>query len=449
MLIVPMNVTAFPRPDRWFDDHVYHHHSDLTTELTQLQMDHPHFVDLTSIGTSVQGREIWTVRITDPSIPAEGKKKIYIDGEHHGNEYLGGELCILLIHHLLENQDDPMVQQVLEEYIIWVTPMLNPDGNARDTRSNVNGVDLNRHYPFEFTPGGSHGDAPAVEPEVAANVAFMESVELDLYITMHTGIVRMIHPWGYTTDPCPDQSMYENLTEISEKHGIVYGQSSVVLYVAKGSAKDFGYGARGVPSFTYEVDDSQNRQISRREDIASRLSDELALLMDFILATEIMTADLVEQGLEYKATEDGTDVRVTLHNPTLSPANNTTVYVEVYQAGSLVTMASTMFDVPKGDTVNATVHVELEDGSYTLRTIVEYTTLLVENATIERKILRTDDVTVDSSFLASSGGLGIGLFLLLIAAGVAFLFWAYQKDLWRPGMVWNRIMSRVRPSQDA
>jgi hypothetical protein len=100
----------FDRPDRWFDDHVYHHHADLTTELQQLKSDHPYYMDLTSIGTSVEGRELWTVRITDPSVPAEGKVSIYIDGEHHGNEYLSGELCILLLRHLLEDQDDPLVQ---------------------------------------------------------------------------------------------------------------------------------------------------------------------------------------------------------------------------------------------------------------------------------------------------------------------------------------------------
>jgi predicted deacylase len=440
----------FTRPDRWFDDHVYHHHADLTTELQELQSDHPYYMDLTSIGSSVNGRELWTVRITDPNVPAEGKMRIYIDGEHHGNEQLGGELCILLLHHLLEDQTDPLVARVLQESIVWVTPMLNPDGNARDRRSNVNGVDLNRNYPYAHRPGGSRGDSPASEPEVQANVAFMEGADLDLYITMHTGIVRLIYPWSYTYDRTPDHSMYDNLTDISEAHGIVYNQASHELYIAAGTAKDYGYGALGVPSFTYEVDNEQTRLISTREDIASRLSDELNLLMDLILATSIMRANLEQRGIDYRTEGGGAvDVKVDLMNIGLTPANNTTVTVEAYRGAELVTVASTILDIPQGNSSVATVHIELDEGDYTLRTIIEYPKRLQENSTLERVVLETHDVTLESSFMTGVGGWGMGLLLLLVAMGVAFLYWAYRKGLWRPGMVYGRIMSRVRLASEA
>ncbi len=439
----------FDRPDRWFDDHVYHHHADLTTELQQLQSDHPFYVDLTSIGTSVQGRELWTVRVTDPSVPAEGKLRVYIDGEHHGNEQLGGELCILLLHHLLEDQTDPRVQQVLRETIVWVTPMLNPDGNARDRRGNANGIDLNRNYPFAHNPGGSRGDAPASEPEVQANVAFMEGADLDLYVTMHTGIVRLIHPWSYTYDPAPDQSMYENLTEMSEAHGITYGQASHTLYVAAGTAKDYGYGALGVPSFTYEVDDEQTRLISTRQDIATRLADELDLLMDLILAAPIMRANLNVTGTSFEQDGAGVDVTVDLENLGLSAANNTTVTVEAWSGSTIVKTASTTLDLPAGNSTRARVHVDLDDGSYVLRTIVDYPKRLQENSTVERVVLGTHATSVSTSLLGGSGGWGIGLFLLLVALGVAFLYWAHRKGWWRPGMVYGKVMSRLRPPADA
>jgi hypothetical protein len=455
MLLTAGSAAAFPgpdftRPDRWFDDHVYHHYPDLTTELQQLASDHPNYVSLTSIGQSLQGRDLWMMRITDPSVPAEGKYRIYIDGEHHGNEQLGGELCILLIRHLLKDQTDPLVQRVLQESIVWVTPMLNPDGNTRDRRSNNNGVDLNRNYPYAHRPGGSRGDSPASEPEVAANVAFMETADLDQYITMHTGIVRLIYPWSYTYDRTPDHSMYDNLTDISEAHGIVYNQASHELYIAPGTAKDYGYGALGVPSFTYEVDNEQTRQISAREDIAVRLSDELDLLMDLILATGIMRANLEQRGIDYKDDGDGTvDVKVDLLNFGLTPANNTTVTVEAYRGAQLVTSATTVVDIPQGNSSTATVRIKLDEGSYTLRTTLEYPKRLQENSTLERVLMDTHDVTVTSSLFGSSGGWSIGLLLLMIAAGVAFLYWAHRKELWRPGMVYGKIMAKVRPAADA
>jgi len=433
----------FDRPDRWFDDHVYHHYADLTTELQQLKSDHPHYVDLTAIGTSVMGRSLWTVRVTDPSVPADGKLRVYIDGEHHGNEQLGGELCILLLRHLLEDQGDPAVQEVLAGYEVWVTPMLNPDGNTRDQRGNVNGVDLNRNYPYAHRPGGSRGDGPASEPEVQANVAFMEGADLDLYITMHTGIVRLIHPWSHTYDPPPDRSMYENLTDISESHGITYGQASEVLYIAAGTSKDYAYGALGVPSFTFEVDDQQTRQISTREDIATRLSDELALLMDLILATPLMRADLEELGTSYGV--DGTTVEVTveLENLGLTPANNTTVTVEAWDGRSVVAVASRTQDIPVGGTVAVTVPVDPGEGTFTLRTVVEYPRRLQENSTSGRMVLGDEDVELSGSLLSGGGGWVVGLLLVLAVLGVAVLFWANRRGLWRPGMLYRRLSSAM------
>ncbi len=445
-LLLPGTASALPdfdRPDRWFDDHVYHHYADLTTELQQLQSDHPHYVDLTAIGTSVMGRSLWTVRVTDPSVPAEGKHRVYIDGEHHGNEQLGGELCILLLRHLLEDQGDPDVQEVLAGYEVWVTPMLNPDGNTRDQRGNVNGVDLNRNYPYAHRPGGSRGDGPASEPEVQANVAFMEGADLDLYVTMHTGIVRLIYPWSHTLDPPPDRSMYENLTDISESHGITYGQASEVLYIAAGTSKDFAYGALGVPSFTFEVDDQQTRQISTREDIASRLGDELDLLMDLILATPLMGADLLVQDTALEAGGTSVEVRVGLENLGLTPANNTTVTVEAWDGARLVAVASRTLDVPAGEAVVATVRVEVGEGTYTLRTLVEYPRRLQENSSVERMVLESREVELAGSLLSGAGGWGIGLLAVLVALGVAILFWARRRGLWRPGMVYHRVMSRL------
>jgi hypothetical protein len=454
LILVAPSVTALPRPDFdrpdfWFDDHVYHHHADLTTELEDLASNHPQYITLDSIGTSVRGRELWNARITDPAYPTEGKTHIYVDGEHHGNEYLGGELAILLIHHLLEDRTDPMVEEVLRECVVWVTPMLNPDGNARDTRTNVNGIDLNRHYPFEFTPGGSHGDAPATEPEVAANIAFMDTVDLDLYLTLHTGIVKLVYPWGYTEDPPPDVAMYEAIREVSLAHDILYGQSSRALYVAKGSAKDYGYGVKGVPSFTYEVDDSQTRQISRREDIASRLSDELDLMMDLITSATRMRANLNATVADIDVSrDDEVKVKVDLDNPTWADANNTTVRVEVWDGRSIVATGSTLLDLGAGNSTTATVTVQVDgEGEYRLRTIVENPKLLVENATIDTQVLEMEPVTIEGGGLGGSGG-GGGMLLLLVALGLAAMIWAWRRG-WRPGWALKKVRATVLPAADA
>ncbi|UCC92400.1 MAG: hypothetical protein JSW25_06925, partial [Thermoplasmata archaeon] len=194
----------------------------------------------------------------------------------------------------------------------------------------------------------------------------------------------------------------------------------------------------------------QTRMISTRQDIETRLSDELGLLMEFILATATMRANLEARDMGYQVDGGrGVDVKVDLLNKGLSAANNTTVTVEAYQGSQLITVATTVLDIPQGNSSVATVRVELEDGDYTLRTILEYPKRLQENSTIERVVLETHDVTVESTFLGASGGWGIGLLLLLIAMGVAFLYWAHRKGWWRPGMVLNKVMARIRPSPEA
>ena len=43
----------------------YHTYETLTADLQQIAADHPNLVRLSSIGKSVQGRELWIVKVTD------------------------------------------------------------------------------------------------------------------------------------------------------------------------------------------------------------------------------------------------------------------------------------------------------------------------------------------------------------------------------------------------
>ena len=254
----------------------FHHYPDLTYDLHQWQDEYPHLMELHTLGTSYLGREIWNVHLTnfnenrDRALP-----KIYLDGGHHGNEYCGSEITILMIQYLLENYGtDPDATHVLDNAHVYVTPMVNPDGIDMNTRFNSRQVDLNRNYPYMWrstsSPWGSSGSAPASEVEVASNVAFMERHEFDLIITAHTGIVCLIYPWGYTRDPSPDHNYFKKVgEEVEERWDIPTGQSSVYLYTAHGTGKDYGYAGNFAPTWTFEVDDEQfvpvsGEAISRR-----------------------------------------------------------------------------------------------------------------------------------------------------------------------------------------
>jgi protein MpaA len=74
---------------------------------------------------------------------------------------------------------------------LWVLPDLNPDGAAANTRPNLDGVDLNRNFPFAYQYLGSDGDAEYAgtgvlsEPEARFVHALIERIRPAVTIWFH------------------------------------------------------------------------------------------------------------------------------------------------------------------------------------------------------------------------------------------------------------------------
>jgi len=74
---------------------------------------------------------------------------------------------------------------------LWLIPDMNPDGAARGTRGNADGVDLNRNFPFRWRrlggPGSRYcpGGRPASEPESRAVEAFIARLRPGLTVWLH------------------------------------------------------------------------------------------------------------------------------------------------------------------------------------------------------------------------------------------------------------------------
>lgn len=82
---------------------------------------------------------------------------------------------------------------------LWLIPDVNPDGAARGTRENANGVDLNRNFPFRWrhlgVPGSRYysGPRPSSEPESRAIETFIRRTRPQLTIWLH-------QPYGLVDD---------------------------------------------------------------------------------------------------------------------------------------------------------------------------------------------------------------------------------------------------------
>ena len=131
-------------------------------------------VQLVDVGNSELGKTLWVVQLSDWSMEtkADGSKKeiVYIDGGHHGNEYLGTALAWLSAKWYIDgwNEGNQEAIDALQNTEIHVLIMLNPDGNDFDTRWNIDQVDLNRNYDHSGTPAPqpNQGAQHSVNPKL-------------------------------------------------------------------------------------------------------------------------------------------------------------------------------------------------------------------------------------------------------------------------------------------
>ena len=429
-----------PRPPI-VDSHVYHHYPDLTTELQNLASSNPETTKLTSIGRSVQSRELWQMEITDFNVPDGGKYTVYIDGGHHGNEQLGMELAVQLIHEAVEGRlSSP---EILAKYHFFIVPMVNPDGNMMDQRQNANGVDLNRNYAFEWTDEADHGSGPESEPESHANAENMRSIDkalgIDLYLTGHTGTNVLIYSWAWTLDPAPDDELLAHIGATAHNlTGVTTGQTSVLLYIATGSSKDTGYGELGIPSFTYEVDNQQNRFGTYQMTIAERLSQEVNVCILLVNEVEFMRADLRPVAWASYDAPGGPVVAVTVENHGWGLADNASATLSFTAGGGRVMQPTQVFSLTGENRTKLEFRIDSGGGMQNMTIAFDYHQMLVNNSTVNASSY-FGNVNVKGSSLAillqSGGGL---LLLVVVVATVAVIV----EDRFGPGRL-RRGVGRV------
>ncbi len=140
-------------------------------------------------GSSQEHRSIkgWILsREKPPYKPAgyaekEFSETLLIFAAIHGNEPLGVPLAERLIDELKAHP------YLLEKRRAVIIPIVNPDGLARRSRYNVNGVDLNRNFPAKnWKPRGKrHGTSQASESETQALIAAMKRYPPTRILSIH------------------------------------------------------------------------------------------------------------------------------------------------------------------------------------------------------------------------------------------------------------------------
>lgn len=98
-------------------------------------------VTVTNIGRSFLGRSINLLKIGNPN----AKDRILIIGRQHPPEVTGQLAMQAFIEDL--NSDEPLAKKFRERFLIYLVPLMNPDGvDEGFWRHNAGGIDLNRDW---------------------------------------------------------------------------------------------------------------------------------------------------------------------------------------------------------------------------------------------------------------------------------------------------------------
>jgi len=262
----------------------YHNYNETNTLLRELESNYPGLAQVTTIGYSIEGRELKVIKISDNVSIDEAEPNIFIVGCHHAREWISVEVPLLFAQYLLEHyQDNPDVRRAVNGAQVYIMPIQNPDGLEfsihtyrmwrKNRRYNGNlgwGVDTNRNYGYMWgyddegsSPdpwsGVYRGPAPFSEPETQAVQQFLLAHPPAGTISYHNYSQIIIYPWGYTYEPAPDaEEMDQIAAEMSNLiyrvNGRIYTYGAAdALYITNGDTTDWVYGTFGTPAFTIEL----------------------------------------------------------------------------------------------------------------------------------------------------------------------------------------------------
>lgn len=119
---------------------------DAVADRLRAAADHP-WVTLHEVGASVSGRPILAVEVADPngSAPLEQRAVTLVITQQHGDEPAGTPAALDLLDVILARPKGRLAS-TLDNQVLVLLPMANPDGADAGQRANAHGVDINRDH---------------------------------------------------------------------------------------------------------------------------------------------------------------------------------------------------------------------------------------------------------------------------------------------------------------
>ncbi len=201
-----------------------------------LASSYPSLCLLDTIGTSINGRLILVLKISDNSKVNETEPDVFYSSGIHGDETAGYILMLRLSEYLLRNYSlDGRVKNLVDNLEIWINPLANPDGTYRSSnfiispvRFNANGYDLNRNFPdpeLQVVPR---------QKETLSMMRFLAEHRFVLSANFHSGEEVINYPWDRWPVKHADNDWFNMISRAWADTAHVYSRKGYMDYLDNG-----------------------------------------------------------------------------------------------------------------------------------------------------------------------------------------------------------------------
>ncbi len=295
---------ADPFDDFFLSYHPYDGVGGIVWYMNEIVTRYPTLASMVNIGTTVEGRTIWGIRITSGASAVKPGAVFF--GCEHAREWVACTVPAYLAHHLVVNYGvDPDITDLVNNVEFFLIPVFNVDGyvytwttsrfwrkNRRNNGGGSFGVDLNRNWGVGWGGVGAgaspsdetyRGPSAFSEPETQAlRDFFIAHPNVRVQLDVHSYLQLVMWPFGHTSTLCPDHTLYNEIGSTMQSliygvHGKNYniGPLYTAIYPASGISIDWTYIQRGIVSYTYEARDTgfygfalpQNQIIPNNEEL--------------------------------------------------------------------------------------------------------------------------------------------------------------------------------------
>ena len=267
----------------------YYTFDEIEEQLDKFHENFPNLItEKLSLGQTLEGRDVWMVKISDNPNVDEDEPEMLYTGLHHAREPMSYMNLFYFMNWLTENYGiDPEATALVDNRELYFLPAINPDGlvynqqiapngggmqrkNMKEScLSSPDGIDLNRNYSFMwgYDDSGSSSDGcsetyrgamPFSEFETQIVKEFVESHDFPIALNYHSYSNLLIYPYGYD----PSIPVPQNDLDIFLEYGEIMTQYNNYLlgtgietvgYTVNGEACDWMYGEHGIFAYTPEI----------------------------------------------------------------------------------------------------------------------------------------------------------------------------------------------------